>query len=210
MSGFGLIYYISRYLVYAFCKMYFRLSITYHPSIDWDKNYLVVANHASFLDPPLLGVGMKKGVHFLAKYELSKVPIWGKLMVRKFGTVPVRRGKGDIQALKSIISLLKGGGNVAVFPEGTRTLDGKFRKPRPGIGMVAYQTQATILPVYIHNTFHAMPKSSNIPRPVKVSMHFGKPYRPSAYNKEKSKELYQEIAEEMMEKIKEISRSAPS
>lgn len=204
MSDFGIIYRLSRFLVFVFCKVYFRITFTYDPSIDWNGHYLVVSNHASFLDPPLLGVGMKKGTHFLAKRELRKMPLVGKMIFSTYGGVPVKRGTGDIQALKSVISLLKNKKNVVIFPEGTRTLDGNFRKPRAGIGMVAYHARPAILPVYIHNSFEAMPKGASFPKPVKISMHFGKPYKSDYYDGEKSKEVYQKISDEMMSRIKAL------
>ena len=95
---------------------------------------------------------------------------------------------------------------MGFFPEGTRSLDGELQEAKSGIGMIAYQSQVAILPVYIHGSFKAFPKGAKFFKPIKIHVYFGQPYVPTAYQEPKSREVYQLISDETILKIKEIQQ----
>ena len=89
---------------------------------------LIVSNHASYLDPPIIGVGARyRPVHFMARDTLWN-NTFGNWWLNNVGCIPVSRGTGDITALKKSINLLKDGNVLSIFPEGTRSDDGKIKK----------------------------------------------------------------------------------
>ncbi len=200
---FTIVFYLSRAALKYMLKIFFRLESYFHPELDVEKsNYLIIANHCSNLDPPAVGCFYPKPIHFMAKQEMHDIPILGKFYFSKLGTIPVKRGSGDLNAIKLAIQYLKKGENVGIFPEGTRSPDGKMHKAKAGAGMIAYQSKAIILPVYVHNTFNVWSRHQKFPKFEKIKVFYGKPYLSELYKEKKSKELYQAIADEMMENIK--------
>jgi len=112
---------------------------------------IFASNHASYLDPPSVGAAIEREIHFLAKRELFKNPLFAAL-ISYYHAVPIRRGVMDWQGMAQIKEILKEGGAVILFPEGTRSKTGELGKARFGVGFLAQQTQATIIPVYIQGT----------------------------------------------------------
>ena len=109
---------------------------------------LVASNHISFWDPPLVGSTIPRVVHFLAKEELFRNPLFGAL-IRSYNSIPIRRGPRARAALRGAEEVLADGGAVVIFPEGTRSRSGQFLKPRAGIARLAASGRAPVLPVYI-------------------------------------------------------------
>ncbi len=111
---------------------------------------IVCGNHLSFADPVIIGASLTRQVHFLAKRELFKVPLLGKL-IRAFGAYPISRGSADVGAIKKTIELAGSGECVGMFPQGTRCIGvmPTVESARSGIGMISAHTDAVILPVAI-------------------------------------------------------------
>lgn len=111
---------------------------------------IVCGNHLSFADPVIIGASLTRQVHFLAKRELFKVPLLGRL-IRAFGAYPISRGSADVGAIKKTIELANSGECVGIFPQGTRCMGvaPTVESARSGIGMVSVHTDAPILPVAI-------------------------------------------------------------
>ncbi len=112
---------------------------------------IVAPNHISFWDPPLVGAAAKRELHFLAKEELFRTPLLGPL-IRVFNAIPIRRGMADVRGLSRAIEVLQRGDALLVFPEGSRMRDGKLHPARPGIGFLAVQGDATIVPACVSGT----------------------------------------------------------
>lgn len=113
--------------------------------------YLVCGNHQTVLDPVFLCIALRRQQpHFMAKAELFRVPVLGRL-VRWLGAYPVSRGRGDVGAVKHAIKLLEGGRSIGMFPQGTRCQgkDPRDCKPKNGVAMIAAHAGAQILPVHI-------------------------------------------------------------
>src|SRR5208282_81840 len=124
---------------------------------------ILAANHASFLDPPLVGCGLHRQINFLARASLFRYPGIGWLL-RKWNSVPVDRDGGGAAGLRAILDRLLAGGAIILFPEGTRTRDGKLQPARSGIGLTVIKSTAPVVPVRVFGTFPACGRHLRIPR----------------------------------------------
>lgn len=133
--------------------------------------YLLCTNHRSWFDPPLVGCHLWGPIAFFAKAELFRNPV-AKWFLDRLNALPVRRGAVDRNALKTVMNALSAGLPVLVFPEGTRSRTGKMLPPRPGIGFLARQGNAPIVPAYISG---ADPVRRSLFRWGRMRMTFGAP-----------------------------------
>lgn len=141
---------------------------------------LIVANHQSHLDPPLVGIGCWRRMNYLARRTLFDFGPFGWL-IRSVDAIPIDRDGLGLGGLKESIRRLKAGEVVVVFPEGTRTPDGSLKPFRPGFTALATRTGATIVPVAIDGAFEAWPRWRRLPRPGRVRVCYGEPIRPEQY-----------------------------
>lgn len=109
---------------------------------------IVAANHVSFWDPPMVGSAVPRDTFFLAKEELFAGPLLGSLF-RACHAIPIRRGSADLAGIKRAVELIQSEGALVVFPEGSRMKDGALHPARPGMGMMAVQADANIVPCFI-------------------------------------------------------------
>ena len=135
---------------------------------------VVVANHGSHLDPPLLGHALGRPVAFMAKAELFKIPILGSI-IRACGAYPVKRGASDREAIRTATARLEEGWAIGVFLDGTRQTDGRVNQPRPGAALLAARSGAPLLPVAIINSHRALGGGRSWPRLVPVALRIGEP-----------------------------------
>lgn len=163
---------------------------------------IIAANHQSFLDPPLIASAYKGEIHFLARKTLFK-GIFGKL-IAAINAVPISQDGADLASIKTIINEVKKGNRVLVFPEGTRTSDGKLQKASAGIGMIAAKSKAIVQPIKIEGAYDAWPRHRKniLCRPITIKI--GKPIDFSEIGRVKSKEEYQKLADNIMAKIEEL------
>jgi 1-acyl-sn-glycerol-3-phosphate acyltransferase len=138
---------------------------------------LVVSNHGSYFDPPLLSCAVKRPVAYMAKEELFQVPIL-KQAIKLYGAYPVKRGAGDRGALRAALQALNEGWLVGVFLEGTRTPDARIHDPKLGAAMIAAKAQVPLLPISLWGTQKILRKASPFPRSVPVTIRIDKPIAP--------------------------------
>jgi 1-acyl-sn-glycerol-3-phosphate acyltransferase len=177
MSFWGkFIYAITRWLTVVFGKLMFRLNVEYPEKVPQSGGLLVVSNHVSHLDPPLTGsfIPGRCGYH-MAKMELFKIGLLRSYML-SIGSIIVNRGKGK-QALLDAVQYLQDGMVVFIFPEGTRSRDGKLMEGKGGAVLMAIKTGCTILPSAIIGSQNAMTKGSIFIKPVKIIIRYGEPYK---------------------------------
>lgn len=134
---------------------------------------VLLANHASHLDPVLVGVASRRPLSFLARKTLFRGPFG--LLIRSLCAIPVDREGASIAGLRGVIHRVKEGDATLVFPEGTRTHDGELGTFRPGFGILARRSRATIVPVGIDGAYRAWPRQRRLPRPARVTVHVGRP-----------------------------------
>lgn len=161
----------------AVCRPYFRLRIEGTEHVPREGPVILAANHASALDPPLLGMAAPRPVHFMAKEELFRIPVLGPLL-REVGSFPVRRGEFDRRALETASAVLAAGGVLGVFPEGSRTRDGRLGPARRGVAFLACKAQVPVVPVGILGTYRALAGGRRLPRRETVVVRFGPPLAP--------------------------------
>jgi 1-acyl-sn-glycerol-3-phosphate acyltransferase len=165
---------------------------------------ILAANHASFLDPPLVGVTFRRSVHYLARKSLLDWPVLGPILP-ELGVIPVDQKNADRSALMSSIRVVRSGGAILVFPEGTRTLDGKLQPAQPGIGMIVAKTGAPVVPLRIFGTFEAFPRDRVAPRLVPITVVVGKPLRFSP-EETSDRAAYQKIGDRIMDAVARLKK----
>jgi 1-acyl-sn-glycerol-3-phosphate acyltransferase len=186
---------------------YFRWRKYNSDRVPMEGPVILAANHASFLDPPLVGAALKRALNYLARDTLFPVPLVGWLL-RQWKVVPVDRDGGGAGGLRAIFDRLLNGGAILLFPEGTRTRDGGLQRARAGIGLVVIKSNAPVVPVRIFGTFQAYGHQARFPRPRRVEVKFGAPIlfeklraEAKACPKPRLKQIYQEVADEIMASI---------
>lgn len=206
-----ILYLLTRLVFIITFKIYFRLSVRGAKNVPRKGAVLIVANHASNLDPPFMAAASPRISNFLSKEEVFDVPFIGWYS-RKIGHAhPLSRDRMDRQALRGFMDMLRRGEVLVLFPEGTRTRDGSLGEPKPGASMLARSTDdLVIVPAYIDGSFEAMGRGKSFPRPHKVTITFGEGYRLSDASGEKVRgEQHKLVAEEMMKRIAALA-PAPS
>jgi 1-acyl-sn-glycerol-3-phosphate acyltransferase len=206
----NLSYRLGWILFRALFAVYFRWRVFNPERVPRTGAVILASNHASFLDPPLVGSGLRRGINYLARESLFRFPGIGALL-RSWNAVPVDRDGGGAAGLKAILDRLLAGGGIILFPEGTRTRDGKLQPARSGIGLIVIKSQAPVVPVRTLGTFEAWGRNQKVPLPKRVAVKYGEPlhfekWRAEARNcsKARLKEIYRQIADEIMAAIAKL------
>lgn len=184
-----LVYKITAYLFYIYFKIYYNIEIEGIENIPHKGSLVVMANHVSYLDPPVVGVVLTRQVHFMAKEELFENPLFGYLL-KKIGAFPVKRGRPDTKAIKHAFNILQNNEVLGLFPEGTRSKNNKLKKAKSGAIMIPLKKKSPILPIGI--------KYKN----TKLKVSIGKPFNlKEFYNRKLNKEELEKAGETIMNKI---------
>ncbi len=162
---------------------------------------LIVCNHASFLDPPLVGVAFDEDIYYLAKKTLFDNKITN-VIYRSWNAIPVDQEKADMSSLKTVIRLLKKGKKVLIFPEGSRTSNGAYLPSLPGVGFITAKANVPVYPMRLIGTREALPMGGGAIHPSEIKLIIGKEWRyeDSKYT-ETGKNLYQRISDDLMAEI---------
>lgn len=134
-----------RYTVWGIYKLFYNFHIEGIENIPQDRPLVMASNHRSYADPVILTMPMKRPVTYMAKEELFKNKLFG-WFIKKLGAFPVKRGAGDMQVIDDSIAILNSGRNLVIFPEGTRSKDGKVGKGKTGVALIAAKSGADVLP----------------------------------------------------------------
>jgi 1-acyl-sn-glycerol-3-phosphate acyltransferase len=204
------VYFLSWHFFRTLYATYFRWRVFNAERVPLDGPVILACNHASFLDPPLVGSGVHRAINYLARNTLFDVPVLGWLL-RHWNSVPVDREGGGGAGLKAILDRLLNGGAIILFPEGTRTRDGKLQPARSGIGLTVIKSTATVVPVRVFGTFEAYGRHIKIPRPHPIALKYGRPMdfkelraEAKTCSKARLKQIYQEVADEIMAVIAKL------
>ena len=163
---------VSYLFVFPIFRFLFRGQTTGISNLPKTGGVVVVSNHGSHLDPPILGHALGRPVAFMAKTELFKVPILSSI-ISACGAYPVKRGAGDREALRTASNRLIEGWATGVFLDGTRQENGRVNDPKAGAALLSARTGCSILPVAIVNSHRAFPKGSFLPRLVSIHLKVG-------------------------------------
>ncbi len=165
------VYWSLRSILQPAIHVYFRLRRTGREHIP-DGPLLLAANHRSFLDPFVIGCCLRRPIYFVAKRELFDIRLLGWFL-NCLGAFPVRRGESDEESMTTALALLERGEAVVIFPEGTRNRSGPLAEPKRGVGRLALESGAPVVPIAVNGTERAR-RGWRI-RPVRVDIRCGRP-----------------------------------
>jgi 1-acyl-sn-glycerol-3-phosphate acyltransferase len=202
-----MLYAIVKPCVFALLRVLFRLEAHGVEHVPREGPVLLVSNHSSVLDPPLIGAVTPRPMTFLAKAELFRIPFFGAL-IRRLNARPVRREGADAGALRTVLRVLGEHRVLLTFPEGTRGEEGVLRAPKPGAGMLAVLSGAAVIPVYVRGSGRAWPKGRRLPRPMKITVHFGPALAVPHREGSERKDHYEAVSHAMMAAIADLKERA--
>jgi 1-acyl-sn-glycerol-3-phosphate acyltransferase len=168
------IFWTVRMVLGAAIQVYFSLERTGRRNIPKKGAVILAANHRSFLDPFLIGCCIRRPVYFVAKKELFDKR-WQGWLLNRLGAFPIKRGESDEESMATARGVLERGGALVIFPEGTRIRKGPLGRPKRGVGRLALETGAPVVPIAIMGSERAR-RGLKI-RPVWVRVRAGRPLR---------------------------------
>jgi len=193
-------YQVIRRTLYVIFKLFNRLEVIGGENIPQNGGVIVASNHVSYLDPPVLGVALKRRPTYIAKEGLFRIPFIGRIV--RACCFPVKRDKPQPSLIKEAVNRLKKGEILVLFPEGSRSVDGNFLDAKRGVGMIAVISAVPVVPTLIEGTDKALPVGANLLRPAKIRVVFGSPLTVGI--KEKDKVSQERISREIMDRIKKL------
>ncbi|MSR64279.1 MAG: 1-acyl-sn-glycerol-3-phosphate acyltransferase [Verrucomicrobiae bacterium] len=201
----GLSYWIGKNSFKLLFHTYFRGSVHHADYVPTSGGFILASNHASFLDPPMVGQAVKQEICYLARKSLFRYPVAGQIL-RSWKAIPVERDEVDVAGMRAILTALKNGNGVMIFPEGTRTDDGGLQPARPGVGFLVAKANVPVVPARIWGSLAAMGRGKSWPRPHKLIVTFGKPltFDTSHVKREEKQTAYQKISEDIMAAIAKL------
>lgn len=194
---------------YGLCQigyqMLFRGDVAGLQYLPRQGGYIVAANHASHLDPPIVGLFIPRQVSFFARKTLWKrgFASWWLDIV---GTIPVDRDGGmSLDAVKRVLQTLARGRAVIVFPEGTRSATGELQPPKAGVGLIACKAKVPVVPARVFGSFEAFGRDGRLRLGTPVSVSYGPALQPADYDHPADgKERYARAAARIMDAINGI------
>ena len=188
---------IVRFALYLWMRIFHALQFRGLENIPATGPVIIAGNHPSYFDPVVLSLATRRLVRFFALADILKVPLIG-WFCRQWGILPVYRGGDNEPTVQKALRVLERGGAIGIFPEGRRSLQWAMGAVKPGVGRLALQSGATIVPCVIYGTWKAWPRLTALPHPAKVVVDFLPPIRPEGPD---TKETHQRIAERIRELI---------
>ena len=204
----GVIYWGLWLLFRLLGKIFFRFRTEGEQSFPKVGGVIVAANHASYLDIPLLGCAIRRRVVFLGRASLFPNRIFGWILQR-LGWIPLKTHRLDRKAFGVALDHLKAGTPVVIFPEGTRTEDGHLQQGRLGIGYLVEESQCQVIPAFISGTFKVLPIRAKWPRLFPVSVSFGKSIDFTKNDVTNKKLGYENIGRSVMEHVAQVGGISP-
>ncbi len=197
-------YHGCRKLVELYFSCGYDYSVSGLEHVPRSGGLILAANHVSFYDPPALGAKVPRQIHYFARDTLFKGPLdW---LLRRLEVIPVARRAADVASLKLIFKVLKADGAVALFPEGTRSPDERLMPPKPGAGMIACRSGATVVPARIFGTHQTFGRKHTLPRVGgRIHVTYGSPLTTAEIDPGKDHpERYLEASRRIMTRIAEL------
>jgi 1-acyl-sn-glycerol-3-phosphate acyltransferase len=196
-----------HYLAGNIHGMWFRGEVVGLENFPREGSFFIAANHASHLDPPLVGSQIKKQMRFFARKSLWNNRLIG-WWLSQVETIAVERDSGDVGAIKRVLQALKDDRAIVLFPEGTRSPDGNLQKPKAGVGLMACKSGVPVVPCRVYDSFEAFGRGRLLPSfGTPVTIVFGKPISPQEYDDPAAgKARYETAAQFIMDRIATLPR----
>ena len=195
-------YYVARAIVRVLLKLLTRCQVKGRENIPSQGPLLIIANHLSLADPPLLGVSLGRKVIFMAKKELFHFRVIG-YFIGSLGAFSVHRGQLDRKAMRQAYQVLADGLTLVMFPEGTRSRSGRLRPAFPGPALIAMRSGAPILPVGIIGTEKIRGVTWLLRRP-QITVNIGSPFYLPPVSSRLTKAELAELTNSIMGHIAEL------
>jgi 1-acyl-sn-glycerol-3-phosphate acyltransferase len=196
-------YWFVKGIFHPFVRLYLGLTREGLEHVPRRGAAILICNHASYMDPILLGSATPRAIHFVVlrwMYDLILLRwfYWG------MGTIPVRGSGQDTHGIKRAIHALSRGRVVGIFPEGTRSQDGSLRETRPGAAMIAALSGAPVVPVYIDGARESLPVGGRFPAPARIHVRFGPPLCFARDRARADREVLIEFSRQMLDAIRSL------
>ena len=188
--------------VRIFFRIWERFEIHNPENIPTIGGCIIASNHVSYLDPPVIAIGIKhRVVHFMARNTLFSKP-FARWFLKSVQVLPMDRTRGDVGALRKGINLLQSGKVLGLFPEGTRSPTGEMKNAEGGIGFLIAKAKVPVVPAYVDGTFQAFPKGAKCIKRGRVRVFYGEPIKPDEFGTlGTNRDSYKRIGEMVMSKI---------
>ena len=160
-----------RFALYIWMRIFHGLQFSGTFNIPRQGPVIIAANHPSYFDPVVLSLATTRLVRFFALADILKVPVIG-WFARQWGILPVYKGGNNEETVQKALRVLQRGGAIGIFPEGRRSLQYAMGTARPGVGRLAIQSGAKIVPCVIYGTWKAWPHLTALPHPAKIVVNF--------------------------------------
>ena len=168
---------VSKLFVLPIYKLLFKGHLIGGDNIPQNDSFILVSNHGSLLDPPLLGHALERNISFMAKAELFRIPILG-FLIKACGAYPVKRGIVDKTTIRTACEKLSENNCIGIFIDGTRQKNGRVNKPKQGAALLAFKNQKLLLPVAIVNSHRLIRFRFFMPSFSKLIIKIGRPVSP--------------------------------
>jgi 1-acyl-sn-glycerol-3-phosphate acyltransferase len=197
----GLVYQIGYFLTRAVANICFDLRVVGREKIPTSGGLLLAMNHQSFLDPPLAGIACDREIFFLARKSLLEWPVLGSLFP-KLNVIPYDQSGADTSAIKAVIRVLRGENATVIFPEGTRSKDGRLQSAQAGLGMIVAKTLVPVVPLRIFGAYEAFPRHTKRVQFSPITIVVGDVLKFTAADFQgDSKAAYKRVSDVVMDKI---------
>ena len=194
LSAGKLLHLFFRFLLRFLFSLLYKVRVYGWQNVPQTGPVLLLCNHQSFLDPPAVGMGARRLLCYVGRDSLFDNLLFGKLL-HAVDALPIKRGTADLSAMKLIIEKLKMGKAVVMFPEATRTSDGRIADIKAGFGLVAKRSKATVVPVVIDGAFEVWPRTRKLPGLGRITLVYGKPMSPQHIEEIDSEQFAKEITD---------------
>ena len=196
---------VSRATIAPLIQLTWRVRVEGREHIPKSGPAVIASNHLSFLDHFILPLATWRQITFISKAEHFDDPV-KRFFFRRWGVIPLKRGAGDQEAFQRSVQVLQEGQLFGIYPEGTRSLDGKLHRGRTGVARIALKGRAPIIPAAMVGTFEAMPKGKHVPRLYRLGVRIGPPLDVSEfYGMEEDRAALREVTDRVMRAIQEVS-----
>ena len=198
-------------IVRVFARVLFRLRVSGQDHIPKTGGVLIAANHASYLDIPILGCALPRQASFIGRMDLFSGLVGS--ILRYLGWIPIRRERVDRKAFDEAIRRLKAGQIVVIYPEGSRSQDGGLQPGKPGVVMMAAAAGCPVVPALLEGTYDVLPPGAKWIRLRPIRVAFGQPMDFSELemqSEETKKFMYQQMSQDIMDRIVELRQEKRS
>jgi len=201
-----MLYWYTQIVLYIICKILFRHEVTGVENLPKHGAFIIASNHQSHLDPPIVTISIGRKAHYMAKTELFGTRL-GNFFFTGVSCIRVRRGGVDRSALKESLAVLKKGGVIAIFPEGTRSKNGRLGPAKAGAALFAFNTGVPVIPMFIDGSGRALAPGRSFISITKIKAKFGKRlYAPRIAEGSSKRQAYQNFADRIMEEIANLKK----